>query len=162
MKPTVKGINNPGNIRQSGVKFKGEIPSPDNFKAFSSLAFGYRAILKIFDTYQRRGTDTLRKALFVYAPPADNNPTSAYLDYISKGLNVAPDTSVKEIIYSDKAIPFLRLLSRFEQGKGWKDNEEELKNGVLMFNNKPLITPKTGGAAALLVLIGIGLYLSRQ
>ncbi len=43
---------NPGNIRQSKVRYKGEVrPSRDSaFKQFESLAWGYRAIFVLLDT----------------------------------------------------------------------------------------------------------------
>ena len=47
---------NPGNIRRSGVRYKGEVrPSTDPaFKQFGSMALGYRAIFVLLDTYRRR------------------------------------------------------------------------------------------------------------
>ena len=47
---------NPGNIRQSRSKFKGEVrPSRDSaFKQFESMAYGYRAMFVLLDTYQDR------------------------------------------------------------------------------------------------------------
>lgn len=54
---------NPGNIRQSKVRYKGEVrPSRDSaFKQFESLAWGYRAIFVLLDTYRiRYGLDTIR------------------------------------------------------------------------------------------------------
>ena len=54
---------NPGNIRQSRVRYKGEVrPSRDpEFKQFESPAWGYRAIFVLLDTYRRRhGLRSLR------------------------------------------------------------------------------------------------------
>ena len=47
---------NPGNIRQSKGRYKGEVrPSRDPaFKQFESLAWGYRAIFVLLDTYRTR------------------------------------------------------------------------------------------------------------
>ena len=54
---------NPGNIRQSKVRYKGEVrPSRDPaFKQFESLAWGYRAVFMLLHTYRiRHGLRTVR------------------------------------------------------------------------------------------------------
>ena len=54
---------NPGNIRQSAVRYKGEVrPSRDPaFKQFESMPWGYRAIFVLLDTYRiRHGLETIR------------------------------------------------------------------------------------------------------
>ena len=54
---------NPGNIRQSKVRYKGEVqPSRDPaFKQFESLAWGYRAVFVLLHTYRvRHGLRTVR------------------------------------------------------------------------------------------------------
>ena len=60
-----RGIENcnPGNIRRSRVRYKGEChPSTDPlFKQFETLAWGYRAMFILLDTYRvRYGLQTLR------------------------------------------------------------------------------------------------------
>ena len=57
---------NPGNIRQSKVRYKGEVqPSRDPaFKQFESLAWGYRAVFVLLHTYRvRHGLRTGRRHL---------------------------------------------------------------------------------------------------
>ena len=46
---------NPGNIRHDRDKWQGEvIPSQDkSFKQFSSMAYGYRALIKLLQNYRR-------------------------------------------------------------------------------------------------------------
>ena len=48
--------NNPGNIRRSKVRYKGEVqPSRDpSFKQFESPAWGYRAVFMLLHTYRVR------------------------------------------------------------------------------------------------------------
>ncbi|WP_454903149.1 structural protein P5 [Alistipes communis] len=46
---------NPGNIRRSAVRYKGETKSDDAaFKAFASTAWGYRAMFVLLHTVVRR------------------------------------------------------------------------------------------------------------
>jgi hypothetical protein len=157
---TVKGINNPGNIRAGAGKFLGEIKSPDNFRAFSDLFYGYRAILKIFDTYYKRGLTTLAQMLMTYAPPSDNNPTNAYIDYVSKGLSFPANTDIKPILYGPRAKDLMRLISRFEQGKAWKDDEIELDKAFRLFQGQPVNNSPTNLPIILLAIAGL-LYLTR-
>lgn len=73
---------NPGNIRQSKVRYKGEVqPSRDPaFKQFESLAWGYRAVFVLLHTYRvRHGLRTVRGMISRWAPPwrITPKPTSA-------------------------------------------------------------------------------------
>lgn len=72
---------NPGNIRQSAVRYKGEVrPSRDPaFKQFESMPWGYRAIFVLLDTYRiRHGLDTIRGMISRWAPPSENR-TEIYI-----------------------------------------------------------------------------------
>lgn len=87
---------NPGNLRLSGVRYKGELrPGSDpEFRTFETMAWGYRAIFVLLHTYAvRYGCRTLRQMIERYAPPAENN-TAAYLRFVSMQAGVAPDTEV--------------------------------------------------------------------
>ena len=78
---------NPGNIRRSGVRYRGEVrPSRDaDFKQFKSMEWGYRAMFVLLHTYSvRYGCNTLSKMISRYAPPSEND-TQAYIRrYLAK------------------------------------------------------------------------------
>ena len=83
---------NPGNIRQSKVRYKGEVrPSRDPaFKQFESLAWGYRAIFVLLDTYRiRYGLDTIRGMISRWAPPSENH-TETYIRAVADAIGI-PD-----------------------------------------------------------------------
>lgn len=121
--------NNPGNIRQSKVRYRGEVrPSRDpDFKQFESLAWGYRAIFVLLDTYRRRyGIDTLRGMIARWAPPVENH-TDNYIRAVASDTGIDPD---KPLDTRDAAtmIPVAAAISRVENGtsadrrevtKGW-------------------------------------------
>ena len=126
---------NPGNIRQSKTRYKGERrPSRDSeFKEFESLAYGYRAMFVLLDTYSRRyGLCTIRQMLNRYAPPKENF-TEGYIRFVSAKTGIAPD----EIINSRAArdmVPIVAAMSQIENGvaavmadvyKGWELFEGE-------------------------------------
>ena len=72
---------NPGNIRQSKVRYKGEVqPSRDPaFKQFESLAWGYRAVFVLLHTYRvRHGLRTVRGMISRWAPPVENHTAARH------------------------------------------------------------------------------------
>ena len=84
---------NPGNIRQSAVRYKGEVrPSHDPaFKQFETLAWGYRAIFVLLDTYRvRHGLRTIAEMITRWAPPVENH-TQAYIRAVADRTGIAPD-----------------------------------------------------------------------
>lgn len=121
---------NPGNIRLSGVRYKGEVrPSRDKaFRQFESLAWGYRAIFVLLHTYRvRHGLRTVAEMISRWAPPTENR-TASYIDGVCRRTGLTPGS---EIDTRDRAamIPVAAAISRIENGvdadlreveKGWK------------------------------------------
>lgn len=126
---------NPGNIRQSKTRYKGErYPSRDSeFKEFESLAYGYRAMFVLLDTYSRRyGLCTIRQMLNRYAPPSENF-TEGYIRFVSEKTGIAPDEIVNSRAARDM-VPIVAAMSQIENGKpavmadvhrGWELFESE-------------------------------------
>lgn len=90
--------NNPGNIRLSATPWQGEIrPSQDSsFCQFTSMAHGYRALLKLLRNYSRlHGCCTVADFISRWAPSHENN-TSAYIRRVCSTMHVPasyqPDT----------------------------------------------------------------------
>ena len=78
---------NPGNIRLSATRFKGEVvPSRDSaFKQFESLEYGYRAMFVLLDTYARRyGLSSIRQRIDSRSP-RDMVPIVAAMAEIESG-----------------------------------------------------------------------------
>lgn len=90
-----RGIRNcnPGNIRQSKGRYKGEIrPSRDPaFKQFETLAWGYRAIFVLLDIYRtRHGLRTLAEMIARWAPPTENR-TDSYVRTVAERSGIPAD-----------------------------------------------------------------------
>lgn len=118
--------NNPGNIRRSSAHYKGEVrPSRDKeFKEFQSMAYGYRAMFVLLDTYRRRyGLNTLRTMLMRYAPPTENY-TSTYIDFVSQRTGIGTDTSL-DTHHRRDMVPIVAAMSEMENGvpANWNDVE---------------------------------------
>ena len=107
---------NPGNIRISGVRYLGEVqPSQDKaFKQFETMAWGYRAMFVLLDSYHRRGIQTIRTMINRYAPPIENH-TDNYINFVATKSGVAPDEILnpqsKEVM-----IPIVSAMSQIENG----------------------------------------------
>ena len=108
---------NPGNIRQSKVFYRGEVqPSRDSeFKQFESMAWGYRAMFVLLDTYHKRyGLNTIRGMISRYAPPTENH-TAAYIAAVIEwtGLDADEplDTRSRKVM-----VPIVMAMSRIENG----------------------------------------------
>ena len=129
-----RGIRNcnPGNIRQSGIFYRGEVqPSQDaHFKQFATMAWGYRAMFVLLESYRRRyGIDTLRAIVTRWAPPIEND-TASYIRFVSERAEVDPDAVLLPRDVRLRAI--VEAMSRFERGhepspeqlaaldRGWK------------------------------------------
>lgn len=122
--------NNPGNIRISDMKYKGEIqPSKDRaFKQFVTMAYGYRAMFMLLYTYQKRhGLRTLRQMISRWAPPTENH-TETYIRSVAQGAGVGADDGI-ETLTKNTMVSIVAAMSRVENGvpavmadveKGWE------------------------------------------
>ena len=108
--------NNPGNLRQSGVRFKGEVvPSQDPaFKQFETIAWGYRAMFVVLNTYRKRGACTICDLLGRYAPPSEN-PTDDYLRFVAHRSAVGADDEV-DTLDRETMTAIAAAMSAFENG----------------------------------------------
>ena len=108
---------NPGNIRSSGVRYKGEVqPSRDSsFKEFESMAWGYRAMFMLLHTYQKRyGLTTITEMVSRWAPPTENH-TKVYIDSVARSALI--DASAEVSTLNPKhMIPIVAAMSRVENG----------------------------------------------
>ena len=115
-----RGIDNcnPGNIRRSRVRYLGEVqPSQDtHFKQFESMAWGYRAMFVLLDSYRKRyGLKTLREMLTRYAPPTENH-TALYIESVCDMAGVKADTEI-DTHSKRMMIPIVAAMSRIENGR---------------------------------------------
>ena len=124
--------NNPGNIRRSRVRYKGEVcPSRDpDFKEFSTMAYGYRAVFVLLDTYRSRyGLTTIRQMLNRYAPPTENF-TEGNVRFVADYSGVMPDEIIDTRSEKDM-IPIVAAMSKIENGVA--ANIEDVERGWELF-----------------------------
>lgn len=121
---------NPGNIRRSPQRYRGEVrPSRDPaFKQFETMAWGYRAIFVVLDTYRtRHGLRTIAGMIARWAPPAENR-TGAYIKAVTNWTGIAEDAPI-DTRDRRTMVPVVAAISRVENGvaadmaqveKGWE------------------------------------------
>jgi len=106
--------NNPLNIRNNTtVKYIGEIPTTNAFKAFETMAYGYRAAFMCLKAYKRMGYKSIRQIISRWAPEDDNNNTELYIKFICKNMKTT-DTHIIE--NDEEYIPLVAFMSRMENG----------------------------------------------
>lgn len=107
---------NPGNIRQSKTRYQGEVvPSRDKaFKQFQSMAWGYRAMFVLLDSYYRNGYTTIRKVIVRYAPPIENH-TENYIRWVCEWSGIGADTPLNPQ-RGELMLPIVAAMSRVENG----------------------------------------------
>jgi len=107
---------NPGNIRKSKVRYQGEVtPSRDPaFKQFQTMAWGYRAMFVLLDSYSRKGYRTIRQMITRYAPPVENY-TENYIRWVTAWSGIDADESL-DTHNRATMIPVIAAMSRVENG----------------------------------------------
>ncbi|WP_195322207.1 hypothetical protein [Klebsiella grimontii] len=81
--------NNPGNLEASSSNpWVGQIGSDGRFAKFETPEHGIRALGRNLISYQRQGVDTVGEIINRWAPPSDNNDTTAYIRAVCAQLGV--------------------------------------------------------------------------
>lgn len=109
--------NNPGNLVITTIAWKGKVPVAQNtdkyFEQFTSALWGIRAMyIDVKGDIERDGLNTLRKLINEYAPKFQND-TQAYIDFISKKLNLGADSPILPMHYFE----LLKSIIQMENGK---------------------------------------------
>lgn len=126
---------NPGNIRRSGSRFRGEVvPGRDaSFKEFETMALGYRAMFVLLDGYRRRhALSTIRQFITRYAPPSENF-TDGYIRFVARTAGIDADTPLDTRSPRDM-IPLVCAMSEIENGV--KAVTQEVHDGWNLFAQK--------------------------
>jgi hypothetical protein len=83
--------NNVGNIRPNpSYTWYGQIGVENGYVIFEDIEHSIRAMGKDLSNKIKRGLNTLDRYIPVYAPPADNNNTQAYIDTVATLSGFAP------------------------------------------------------------------------
>lgn len=120
---TPRGIrnNNPGNIRVCvGNNWQGKVSASSRtdkqFEQFTSLEYGYRALLITLRTYITKHKRTTLRAIITRWAPSNENDTEAYIRRASQYSGILPGKMLKA---TDKAelCKLAYAISRVENGR---------------------------------------------
>ncbi|MFI3320327.1 MAG: structural protein P5 [Rikenellaceae bacterium] len=122
--------NNPGNIRHSKDRFRGEVyPCEDPlFKVFTAPEWGYRAVYVILRTYILKYELTTISEIIPRWAPTFENDTDAYIQYVSAWADLDVDMPIDPDC-PEQMMPLAAAISRVESGrnpvevdyrKGWE------------------------------------------
>lgn len=136
----VRGLrnNNPGNLVRTSSAWQGKIPyaqSKDNhFEQFTTVHHGLRAMFKDLINDINKGKNTVKKLIYEYAPPHENN-TEQYVNSVCKTIGVKPDEVIKEI--NNKFLILLgRAIIKVELGAAHTDlTDSDLNTAILMLGD---------------------------
>ena len=116
---------NPGNIRRSTVCYRGEATSSDKaFKAFESMAWGYRAMFVVLHTYRvRYGLSTIRAMIERYAPRSEND-TDGYVEFVARHSGMDEKCEL-DTLSREHMVGIVAAMSCMENGKSAATKEVE-------------------------------------
>jgi hypothetical protein len=99
---TPRGIRNlnPGNIVFNiNNDWDGQGPPDGRYATFVSTVYGIRAMVKVLQSYDRRGIDTVAAIITTWAPASDNNDTLAYIDSVCQRGEFQPNSPLSPSDY---------------------------------------------------------------
>lgn len=109
--------NNPGNIRLSVSKWKGQrnFQFDPAFVEFVTPVMGLRALMRLMLTYHfKYGLDSVTALINRYAPPHEN-ATDSYIHQVARRLGVRQFDKI-DLRRSDVLITLARAITRHENG----------------------------------------------
>lgn len=124
--------NNPGNLRPSNAPYKGQVGvDSNNYLIFESPEMGLRAMMVTLRTYFTvHRLTTVRKIIYRWAPPSDNNPTESYINFVCLRLNKTAD---QELNFDMVVVDLCKAMVDFETGKKapYSDSQYRLARSMI-------------------------------
>lgn len=114
--------NNPGNIRLSPTRWKGQrnFQFDPAFVEFTSPVLGLRALMRLLLTYHfKYGLDSVTALINRYAPPHEN-ATDAYIHQVARKLGVERMTQL-DLRKRNVLIGLARAITLHENGLPYKE-----------------------------------------
>lgn len=92
--------NNAGNIRHGASKWQGMrgVQTDSAFVQFVAPEYGIRALVKILQSYNKRGITTISQIIKTYAPSSEND-TQAYINDVLQTTELADNAYIDVFDY---------------------------------------------------------------
>ena len=127
--------NNPGNIRiNSANNWLGKVsPNTDGvFEQFSSMTYGYRAMMILIRNYIKQGYITVADIISRWAPKNENH-TEKYINYVCNATGFAPKTVI-DPGSKLQMTALVRAIAKYENGKNHTTYEDSILAAWKMSN----------------------------
>ncbi len=107
--------NNPGNLIQTSIGWKGKLSSPTDsrFEQFIDLKHGIRALYRQLNSDVNRRGLNLSELINKYAPAHENN-TTAYIQFVSQQTGITPYSKIE--LNSENLIQLVKAIVSIENG----------------------------------------------
>jgi hypothetical protein len=136
----VRGLrnNNPGNLVRTSNAWQGKIPYPQSkdtqFEQFENILFGLRAMFKDLINDINKGKNTVKKLIYEYAPPNENN-TEKYIQSVCNSIGVSPNQEIKSI-NNEFLVLLGRAIIKVELGNSHSEiSDKDLDNALQILGN---------------------------
>ena len=145
-------FNNPGNIRLTSETWVGQVKPGDStaFVTFSEPLYGYRALYKLIINYINGGFNNLNRIVYKYAPPGDNNPSNAYVQFLENYTGLNREQTINPYDFST-IFKIGMGISRFETGQ--IPNFEDAEAGLRLVLTSPNPVNYAGNGTNILPLL---------
>ena len=124
--------NNPGNIKHNRARprqWAGMSPqqTDDTFVQFTHPEYGIQAAAELVDTHNRRGAETIRDLIEIWAPASDDNDVEAYARVLRSAIGG------RELDARDPELMFDLLKAMFRHEVGYDSvTDEQILMGMAM------------------------------
>lgn len=107
--------NNPGNIIQTSIGWKGKLSNPTDsrFEQFIDLKHGVRALYRQLNSDVNKRGLNLHELINKYAPAHENN-TTAYIQFVAKQTGISPFSKIE--LDSENLVQLTKAIISIENG----------------------------------------------
>lgn len=125
--PSYAGVNNPGNLITSSVKWRGAFPCTGRFVCFLTKTAGLRALVVNLRTYIKHyKLTTIKQIITRWAPPHENDTKNYYL-FVSRRVEVSPTARIR----FTSGVLYKLVVAIIKMEKGYVDyNPKEIQNMI--------------------------------
>lgn len=107
--------NNPGNIIQTNIGWKGKLnnPTDSRFEQFIDLKHGIRALYRQLNSDVNKRGLNLHELINKYAPAHENN-TTAYIQFVTQQTGISPFSKIE--LDSENLVQLAKAIISIENG----------------------------------------------
>lgn len=145
--------NNPGNLVDAGINWRGLIGTNGRFCVFENIAWGIRALATDIRTDINQGQNTIAAIITEFAPPSENNTAA----YIAAVVNYTGISAYKPLTADKNTLKrLIRGIMNVELGINYSAlvTDQDINEGIDLMSGELLPGAAVGFGISGLVLLG--------